>query len=99
MPTIEFTYRKETTWMGEPIDIAIRDTRGQDDTSAFQLRHGAGVHGYMYYLLAHQCARRACMLMMYAYPNAPIILFPPGSCTVWHGDAQWRLQSTFMTRC
>ena len=46
-PTIENTFHKTITFQNEEIELAIRDTTGQDELTVFHPRNCLGVHGYM----------------------------------------------------
>ena len=54
-PTIENAFRKEAYWGGEPVDLVIRDTAGQNEGSVFQLQFAAGAHGYVYVPVPCNC--------------------------------------------
>jgi hypothetical protein len=47
LPTIENTFYKRVMFRSEDIDIAIRDTTGQDEVTVFHPRNCLGVHGYI----------------------------------------------------
>ena len=47
-PTIQNAFRKEAYWAGEPVELIIRDTAGQNEVSDFHLHFSAGVHGWVY---------------------------------------------------
>ncbi|CAO3573499.1 unnamed protein product [Mortierella alpina] len=46
-PTIERTFIKSLTFHGQPYDVELIDTAGQDEFSIFNGKHALDVHGYV----------------------------------------------------
>ncbi|KAG0260688.1 GTP-binding protein [Mortierella polycephala] len=46
-PTIERTFTKTLTFHGQPYEVELIDTAGQDEFSIFNGKHALDVHGYV----------------------------------------------------